>query len=73
LLRYIVFSVEPLDYISLIYFALFLALPLIALLIQVLMARSKMAYRRASLLIKLVMLAGILYSVVVFYLAGFKY
>lgn len=73
LLKYIVFSVEPLDYISLVYFALFLALPLLALLIQVLLARSKMAYRRASLLIKLVMLAGILYSVVVFYLAGFKY
>jgi 4-hydroxybenzoate polyprenyltransferase len=73
LLKYIVFSVDPLDYISLIYFALFLALPLIALCIQVLLARDKRAYRRASLLIKLVMLAGILYSVVVFYLAGFKY
>ena len=73
LLKYIVFSVDPLDYISLIYFALFLALPLIALAIQILLARDKRAYRRASLLIKLVMLAGILYSVVVFYLAGFKY
>jgi len=73
LLKYIVFSVDPLDYISLIYFALFLALPLTALSIQVLVARDKRAYRRASLLIKLVMLAGILYSVVVFYLAGFKY
>ena len=71
LLKYIVFSVDPLDYISLIYFALFLALPLIALAIQVLLARDKRAYRRASLLIKLVMLAGILYSVVVFYLAAF--
>lgn len=73
LLKYIVSSVDPLDYISLIYFALFLALPLIALAIQILLARDKRAYRRASLLIKLVMLAGILYSLVVFYLAGFKY
>ncbi len=73
LLKYIVFSVDPLDYISLIYFVLFLALPLIALAIQVLLARGKRGYRRASLLIKLVMLAGILYSIVVFYLAGFKY
>lgn len=73
LLSYIVFSVEPLDYISLIYFALLLALPLLALTLQVLLARDKGSYRRASLLIKLVMLAGILYSVVVFYLAGFKY
>lgn len=72
LLKYIVFSVDPLDYISLIYFALFLALPLTALTIQVMLARDKRAYRRASLLIKLVMLAGILYSVVVFYLANFK-
>jgi 4-hydroxybenzoate polyprenyltransferase len=67
-LKYIVSSVDPLDYISLIYFALFLALPLAALAIQVLLARDKRAYRRASLLIKIVMLAGILYSVVVFYL-----
>lgn len=73
LLKYIVFSVDPLDYISLIYFSLFLALPLIALVIQVLLARDKRAYRRASLLIKLVMLAGIMYSVVVFYLAEIKY
>jgi 4-hydroxybenzoate polyprenyltransferase len=73
LLKYIVFSVDPLDYISLVYFSLFLALPLIALAIQVIWARDKKAYGRASLLIKLVMLAGILYSVVVFYLAGFKY
>jgi 4-hydroxybenzoate polyprenyltransferase len=70
-LKYIVSSVDPLDYISLIYFALFLALPLLTLAIQVLLARDKRAYRRASLLIKLVMLAGILYSVVVFYLATF--
>jgi len=73
LLKYIVFSDDPLDYISLIFFALFLVLPLIALAIQVMLARDKMAYRRASLLIKIVMLAGILYSVVVFYLASFKY
>jgi 4-hydroxybenzoate polyprenyltransferase len=73
LVKYIVFSVDPMDYISLAYFSLFLALPMIALAIQLLAARDKRAYRRASHLIKLVMLAGILYSVVVFYLAGFKY
>jgi len=72
LLKYIVFSVEPLDYISLIYFALLLALPLLALTLQVLLAGDKRAYRRASFLIKLVMLAGILYSVVVFYLSVVK-
>jgi len=73
LLKYIVFSVDPLDYISLIYFTLFLALPLIALSVQVVLARDKRAYRRASVLIKWIMLAGILYALVVFYLASFKY
>lgn len=73
LVKYIAFSVDPMDYISLAYFALFLALPMIALAVQLLSARDKRAYRRASHLIKLVMLAGILYSAVVFYLAEFKY
>ncbi len=73
LLKYIYFSVDPVDYISLVYFSLFLLLPLILLAIQVMVARDKRAYHRASMLIKLVMLFGIGYSVVVFYLISFKY
>lgn len=73
LFKYIFFSVDPVDYISLLYFAVFLLLPLVLLAIQVMTAREKRAYRRASTLIKLVMLFGIFYSVVVFYLVGFKY
>jgi len=73
LLKYIVFSVEPIDYVSLVYFGLCLILPLIALAIQVLLARDKRGFSRASLLIKIIMLAGILYSAVVFYLVNFKY
>ena len=73
LLKYIYFSVDPVDYISLVYFSLFLLLPLILLAIQVMAARGKRAYHRASTLIKLVMLFGIGYSVVVFYLIRFKY
>lgn len=73
LFKYIYFSVDPADHISLIYFALFLFLPLLLLIVQVSTARSKKAYHRASTLIKLVMLFGILYSVVVFYLVSFKY
>jgi 4-hydroxybenzoate polyprenyltransferase len=73
LLKFIVFSVDPLDYISLIYFTVFLALPLTGLSVQVILARDKRDYRRASFLIKGIMLAGILYTVVVFYLASFKY
>jgi len=73
LLKYIVFSVEPMDYISLVYFALSLVIPLILLAVQVISANGKKGYKRASSFIKLVMLAGILYSVLVFYLINFKY
>ncbi|MCD4711492.1 MAG: geranylgeranylglycerol-phosphate geranylgeranyltransferase [Bacteroidales bacterium] len=73
LFKYIYFSVDPADYISLVYFSLFLLLPLIVLAIQVMTAGDKRGYHRASRLIKLVMLSGIFYSVVVFYLVGFKY
>ena len=73
LLKYIIFSVEPIDYISLVYFALCLVIPLILLAIQVIKADDKKGYGRASSLIKVVMLAGILYSVVVFFLVNFKY
>jgi len=48
-------------------------LPLILQANQVIAARNKRAFHRASTLIKLVMLFGIGYSVVVFYLISFKY
>jgi len=73
LLKYIFYSVEPPDYISLGYFSLLLFLPLLVLIIQLIAAGDKRAYRRASMLIKLVMLSGILYSALVFYLVSFKY
>jgi 4-hydroxybenzoate polyprenyltransferase len=73
LFRYIYFSVDPADYFSLAYFSLFLLLPLVLVAIQVMTARNKRGYHRASTLIKLVMLFGILYSVLVFYLVSFKY
>ncbi len=73
LFKFIFFSVDPVDYISLVYFVLLLLLPLIALAIQVITASGKRDFHRASILIKLVMISGILYSVVVFYLLGFKY
>jgi len=73
LFRHIFFSVDPPDYISLVYFSVFLLLPLIFLIIQVLRARDKRAFHGASILIKVVMLSGILYSLLVFYLVSFKY
>jgi hypothetical protein len=73
LLKYIFFSVEPADYLSLGYFVLLLLIPLVLLAVQVIVARSKREYHRASILIKLIMLTGILYSGMVFYLVNFKY
>jgi len=73
LFKYIYFSVDPVDTSSLIYFLVFLLLPLFVLAIQVMTASSKRGYHRASTLIKLVMLSGIFYSVLVFYLVSFKY
>ncbi len=73
LLKYILFSVEPADYFSLVYFILLLLIPLVILAFLVLTARTKKDYHRASSLIKLIMLTGILYSVMVFYLVNFKY
>lgn len=73
LFKYIFFTVDPPDYISLGYFSLLLFLPLIMLVIQVITAKHKQAFHRASVLIKLVMLSGILYSALVFYLVSFYY
>ena len=73
LFKYIFYSDDPPDYISLAYFTGLLLLPLIGLAIQVLIAGDKRAYHRASTLIKLIMLFGILYSVLVFLLVSFKY
>jgi len=73
LFKYIYYSVDPVDYFSLVYFSVFLLLPLILLAIQVMAARDRRAYHRASTLIKMVMLCGVLYSVLVFYLVEFKY
>jgi 4-hydroxybenzoate polyprenyltransferase len=73
LFKFIYYSVDPPDYISLVYFTVLLLLPMVLLAIQMMMARGKRAYRRASILIKLIMLSGILYSVLVFCLVSFKY
>ncbi len=73
LVRFILFSVEPADFFSLAYFIGLLIIPFLLLSIQILRARVKKDYHRASTLIKLIMLSGILYSVLVFFLVNFKY
>ena len=52
------------DYITLIYFIVFLIIPLILLLYKIIIAETKNEYHSASRLSKLIMLAGILYSLV---------
>ena len=73
LLKFILFSVEPADYFSLTYFVLLLLIPLVLLALRVLTAKNKRNYHTASTLIKLIMLTGIGYSGMVFYLVIFKY
>jgi len=71
--RFILHSVEPADYLSLVYFVLLLFLPLAWLGVLVIKARDKHGYHRASTWLKFIMLTGILYSGMVFYLVNFKY
>lgn len=68
LVKFIMFSSAQTDYISLTYFATFLVIPFIILLTLILIARDKADYHRASVLIKLIMLFGVMYSAVVYYL-----
>lgn len=71
LIRFIMFSGENPDFISLAYIVGLLVLPFFILNTIVIMAKSKADYHRASILIKVIMLIGILYSAVVYYLIKF--
>lgn len=71
LIRFIMFSSETIDYISLIYIVGLLVLPFFILATMVIMANKKIDFRRASYMIKIIMLIGILYSAVVFYIIKF--
>jgi len=56
------------DIITLVYFALFLILPLLFLLYKTIIAENKKDYHRASNLAKIIMLAGIFYSLLANYI-----
>ena len=68
LIKFIMFTAESTDYISLVYFVGLLVLPLFILATLVIMAAKKVDYHRASFLIKVIMLVGILYSLVVYFI-----
>ncbi len=59
---------DEVDFVSLVYFLLFLVIPLFLLLYLIIMAENKKNYHRANILTKFIMLGGILYSLVVHYL-----
>ncbi|MEX0981442.1 MAG: geranylgeranylglycerol-phosphate geranylgeranyltransferase [Bacteroidales bacterium] len=71
LVKFIMFSSDEPDYISMIYFAAFLIIPLFILFTLVIVASDKSGYHRASVLVKVIMLFGILYSGIVYYLIRF--
>lgn len=71
LIKYILFSGESTDFISLVYIGGFLVVPFIILLTLVTIASDKKDYHRASILIKIIMLFGVLYSGVVCYMVKY--
>ena len=68
LVKFVMFSAGEPDFISLTYFGAFLIIPLFIILTLVILASGKADYHRASVLIKVIMLFGVLYSGVVYYL-----
>jgi hypothetical protein len=53
------------DYYSLTYFTVLLALPVLAVIVLVVRKDNKAAFHRASLLLKFIMVAGLMYMVAV--------
>jgi len=56
------------DIITLVYFILFLISPLVFLVYKIIVAHTKPDYRKASNLAKIIMLAGVFYSLVAHYI-----
>ena len=72
IMRFIVLSGEKIDLITSGYFIFLLIVPFSILLYMVITASSKKDYHNASVLIKFIMLAGILYSCVVRYIVIYQ-
>ena len=67
-LKYIILSTDEPDFLTSIYFLLFLIIPCIVLQIKIIGASEKRDYYIASKIIKFIMIAGILYTLVVRYM-----
>lgn len=72
LMRYIIFSGDSFDYITTIYFSILIYIPLLVIIFKILIAKSKRDYHISSQILKLVMLSGVLYSMIVFYTLNFR-
>ncbi len=72
ILKFIVFSSEKTDMITAVYFIFFLLIPVSILLYIILTANTKNDYRKASNLMKLIMLTGMCYAVLVNYIVAFQ-
>ncbi|MFW5821439.1 MAG: geranylgeranylglycerol-phosphate geranylgeranyltransferase [Bacteroidota bacterium] len=70
--KYILFSGETFDYISASYFLFTIFIPLLFVIFQIAIAKDKRDYHLSSQILKLVMLFGVLYSVIVFYMLNFR-
>lgn len=72
LFNYILLSGEKFDIISGLYFLLTIFIPLLFVIFQIAIAKNKRDYHLSSQILKLVMLFGVLYSVIVFYMLNFR-
>lgn len=72
LLKYIVLTDSGFDYITTIYFAVLVFIPAFFVIFKVVSAKSKEDYHLASLFLKFIMLFGILYSILVYFIMEYK-
>lgn len=66
---YLQFLTDP---ITLWYFLLFLIIPLVLLMLLVIRSSTQTEYHKAGLLLKIIMLAGVFYAPVIFYIVTYK-
>ena len=72
LFRFIILTSSGFDYISSSYFAFLVILPSFIVLYKVFSAKNSKDYHLASVLMKYIMLAGILYSPVVYFIMEYQ-
>ena len=72
LYRYILLSGENFDRITAAYFLFTVFIPLLIIIFYIIIAKSKRDYHISSQILKVVMLAGVLYSVIVYFTLNFR-